>query len=67
MLDTLGKAEIFGEMALIDDSPRLAMAIAKTDCLLAAIGQEQFKRLVANNPQFALEVMGVMAERLRQS
>src|SRR5512139_1971732 len=66
VLQVVGKQDVFGEMALIDDSPRSAAAVAKTDCRLAGIDRERFLILVEKNPDFALEVMQIMAERLRR-
>ena len=40
VLSRLHSADIFGEMALVDDSLRSASAIADTDCTLAAVDQE---------------------------
>ena len=65
LLDTLEANEIFGEMALIDDKPRRATAIALTDVALAPISEMQFLLLVTRKPAFALEVMRVLARRLR--
>ena len=62
---TLTQGAIFGEMALIDNSPRMADAVAKTDCELAIVDERQFLFLVHETPMFALHVMAVMAERLR--
>jgi CRP-like cAMP-binding protein len=66
VLQTVGPRDIFGELALIDDSPRSATAVAKTDCRLAGIDRDRFLVLVERNPDFALEVMQIMAERLRR-
>jgi len=66
VLQTVGAQDVFGEMALIDNSPRSAKAIAKTDCRLAGIDKDRFLVLVEKNPDFALEVMEVMAKRLRR-
>jgi CRP-like cAMP-binding protein len=66
VLQTVGPQDIFGELALIDDSARSAKAIARTDCRLAGIDRERFLVLVEKNPDFALEVMRIMAERLRR-
>jgi CRP/FNR family transcriptional regulator, cyclic AMP receptor protein len=65
MLETLGENEIFGEMALIDDSPRSATAIAATDATVAPITEKQYLFLVRHTPFFALKVMRVLAQRLR--
>jgi CRP/FNR family cyclic AMP-dependent transcriptional regulator len=56
---------IFGEMALIDDAPRSATAVAKTDVELVAISEKQFLFLVSQTQFFALKVMRVLARRLR--
>ena len=64
--ETLGPDGIFGEMALIDDSPRSATAVALTDVTLAPIKENQFLFLVRNTPFFALSVMRVLARRLRR-
>jgi CRP-like cAMP-binding protein len=52
-------------MALIDDSPRSATVIAKTDVKLVPISRERFMFLVQNTPFFAIEVMQTLVGRLR--
>jgi len=64
--ETLGPHHVFGEMALVDDSPRSATAVARTDATLAVIDRHRFLFLVHESPTFALEVLAVMAERLRR-
>jgi CRP/FNR family transcriptional regulator, cyclic AMP receptor protein len=64
-LAELSTNHIFGEMALIDDAPRSATAIAKTDVELVPISEKQFLFLVSQTPFFALKVMRVLARRLR--
>lgn len=66
LLETLHEDEIFGEMALIDDSPRSATAVAKTEVVAAPVGEKQYLFLVRHTPYFALKVMRVLAERLRR-
>jgi CRP/FNR family transcriptional regulator, cyclic AMP receptor protein len=64
-LETLGQNSIFGEMALIDNSPRSATVVALTDVTVAPIKENQFLFLVRHTPFFALRVMRVLANRLR--
>lgn len=59
------KGGVFGEMALIDASPRSATAMAVTDCTLVSVTTERFKSLIQETPGFALEIMSIMAARLR--
>jgi CRP-like cAMP-binding protein len=61
----LGPDEVFGEMAIIDASPRMATAVAMTDAVLAVIDHHRFLFLVHETPTFALQVMSTMADRLR--
>jgi CRP/FNR family cyclic AMP-dependent transcriptional regulator len=64
-LGTLSDHDIFGEMALIDAAPRSATAIAATDVKLVPVGEKQFLFLVSCTPHFALNIMRVLARRLR--
>lgn len=66
VLETVGTGGILGEMALIDKQPRSATAVAKTDCKLVSVDEQRFQRLVQQTPHFALQVMRVMARRIRQ-
>jgi CRP-like cAMP-binding protein len=66
LLETIDAGGIFGEMSLIDDSPRSATVIALTDCELVVIDRERFEAYLRRIPGFAIEVMRVMAERLRR-
>src|SRR3982751_7110590 len=66
VFEVLGPGEPFGEMALIDQAPRVATATAKPPCKLAVITEKRFFFMVAQSPQFALEIMKVMADRLRR-
>jgi CRP/FNR family cyclic AMP-dependent transcriptional regulator len=61
----LGPDDVFGEMAIVDGSPRMASAVAISDATLAVIDRRQFLFLVHETPMFALQVMAAMAERLR--
>jgi len=67
LLDTLTEKSIFGEMALIDHAPRAATAVAATDVVLVPVAEKQFLFLVSQTPYFALNVMRVLARRLRSA
>jgi CRP/FNR family cyclic AMP-dependent transcriptional regulator len=62
---TLGPDDVFGEMAVVDSSPRMATAVAATDLELAVIDKHRFLFLVHETPTFALQVMSTMADRFR--
>jgi CRP-like cAMP-binding protein len=65
-IDHLRAQDILGEMALVDDAPRSGRAVAKTNCQLAVIDKKRFMFMIQNTPFFALEVMEVMANRIRR-
>jgi CRP/FNR family transcriptional regulator, cyclic AMP receptor protein len=67
VVEKLGPGGIFGEMALIDGSPRAASAKAKTACEVAPITEKTFLFLVHETPFFAISVMRALAERLRRA
>lgn len=56
---------MFGEMALIDHSPRSATIVAEEDSVLVPINERLFVVLVQDTPFFALDVMRVLVERIR--
>jgi CRP-like cAMP-binding protein len=66
LLETAGAGSIVGELALIDDEPRSATVVAKTDCRLVPVDRKRFQYMVQETPFFALAVMKVLADRLRK-
>ena len=64
---TLGPREPFGELALIDESPRLATAVAKTECVLVPVPEKRFLSMVKQTPLFGLQMLRVLAHRLRKA
>jgi CRP/FNR family cyclic AMP-dependent transcriptional regulator len=67
LIETVRAGGIFGEMALISDEPRSATAVARTPCELVPLSQKRFLFLVQETPFFALEVMRILARRLRRA
>lgn len=66
VLENVGPGGIFGEVALIDDGPRSAAAMAAEPTEVVAIDKPTFFALVKRDPQFALRVMRLFALRLRR-
>lgn len=66
LVETIGPGGVLGEMALLDASARSATAIAKTDCKLVPLDARRFQIHVHHTPYFAIQVMRVMADRLRR-
>ncbi len=65
ILAYLGPGEVFGEMALIDDSPRSASAKAVQDTLLLALYRDAYYGLADRYPQTAHNLAKVLARRIR--
>jgi CRP-like cAMP-binding protein len=65
VVGNVGEGGIFGEMALVDQSPRVATATAEADCELMAVNRNDFIRLVKTNPAFAVSLLKGLTDRLR--
>lgn len=65
VVETLGHGSMVGEMGLVSPGPHSASVIAKTDCEFAAVDEKRFQFLVQQTPYFAIQVMRLMAERLK--
>ena len=63
-LAVLKKGDMFGEMALIENKPRSASAIAHSDCVLMVINRSNFNQMVATQPQLIAKLTTTLAERL---
>jgi CRP-like cAMP-binding protein len=63
----VGPGAVFGEMALIDQSPRSANAAAESDCVLLGINRQVFLNLIKSNPTFGSSLLTAVAERVRNT
>ena len=66
LLETVGAGGIFGEMSLIEDRHRNGTATVTVDAKLVNIDRKRFLFLVQQNPYFAIQLMQIMAARLRK-
>ena len=66
VIATFGAGNLFGEMALIDDGPRSATAKIKTTAKVVPVDKRRFMFMVQQTPFFAIQVMQLMAERIRK-
>jgi CRP-like cAMP-binding protein len=67
VLERVGPGGMFGEMALMNDAPRAAAALASEPTEVVVIDKPTFFALIAEEPEFALQIMQVMAERVRRN
>jgi hypothetical protein len=67
VLDELGAGDLFGEMALLTDSPRSATVTALSDINAWELDQADFEDLVTAYPNLALVLSRLLSERLRST
>ena len=63
-LTVLRKGDFFGEMALLEDLPRSATAIAHSDTVIMEIGRERFMRFVEKDPASGVKILITLARSL---
>jgi len=63
-LTILREGEYFGEMALIDDAPRSASAIANDDTMLLCIGKDDFRKLLERQTDIAYKLLWIFTKTL---
>ncbi|MCX7046904.1 MAG: cyclic nucleotide-binding domain-containing protein [Candidatus Sumerlaeota bacterium] len=71
LIARIGPGQAFGEMSLIDGSPRSASALAEEDSMVFLLTKEEFNALMQETPQLALKLMlkisRMMSLRLRKT
>ncbi len=63
-LALLKKGDMFGEMALLENKPRSASAIANENCRLMTVNRQNFDQMVATQAQLIARLTTMLAERL---
>ena len=66
-LDILQPSEMFGEMAILENSPRSATAIALDLVKVLEFNSQNFEILMLGNPQIALKLLRMFAKRIYDS
>ncbi len=63
-LDVFDPPSLFGEMAIIENAPRSATAIAETKVTLVVLQKHNFYELLVSNPQWALSLIKILSKRI---
>ena len=66
-LSHLERGDFFGEMALLENAPRTADAIAKTDVKVLVINGSRFDEMLRRNPEIAVRIIRKYSKRLREA
>ena len=66
-LDILQPSEMFGEMAILENSPRSATAIALDKVTCLEFNRQNFEILMMGNPQIALKLLKIFSKRIYDS
>ena len=63
-LDILQPGEFFGEMAVLENTPRSATAIAVEECRVLEFNKDNFQMLINGNPQIGLKLLKLFTKRI---
>jgi hypothetical protein len=64
---TLGPGDFFGEMAILEDQPRFAGAVARTNARLLRIERSEFADVLKQNVEIGVRIMRKLAARHRRA
>ena len=64
IIDILHPGEIFGEMAILEEAPRSATAIAQDEVKALEFNRENFEVLMQGNPQIAFKLLKLFTKRI---
>jgi len=65
VVEKLQHGNIVGELGIASPGPRSATVVATTDCEFVEVDEKRFQFLIQQTPFFAMQVIRVLAERLR--
>jgi CRP-like cAMP-binding protein len=64
LLAVLRGGDIFGEMALLEQKPRAANAVAHEDCIVMVVNRANFTKTIREQPQIIARLTTLQADRL---
>ncbi len=67
LLGIRGQREFFGELSLLDDTPRMASCITVTKTKVLEVTEEVFDRVLENSPAVAYAIMRHVVDMLREN
>lgn len=67
ILSILGPNEYFGEMGLLDDSPRSASVVSLESCEVLVLPKREFKTVLHDNTEMATALLRGLVKRLREA
>jgi len=65
VLDTLSPGEFFGELALIDGSPRSATVVTTAETTISKMHKTDFDRCLKASPSIAINLLKILSKRIR--
>ncbi len=67
VLRTVGRGDLIGEMALIQNSTRAATVRAVTDCTVLEMDKQDFDAMLNRSPSMAVNIIRISLERMREN
>src|SRR5437588_2088584 len=67
VLTVAGPGELFGELAIFDNGPRSASAVALEDSEMFVLNRAALQLFIRNKPDAAMDLMAVMAKKIRNA
>ena len=67
IINSLETGNFFGEMSLLEDLPRSAHVIGRTQCRILEISRQEYLEMVSQEPELALYMLAELSSRLRYS
>jgi CRP/FNR family transcriptional regulator, cyclic AMP receptor protein len=67
LVAVMGPSDQFGELSIFDPGPRTSTAVVVTDARIARLPKQALHAWVENRPEIALQLLRVIARRLRRT